>query len=106
MFRPLLAIAAAGLTAAPLAAATYSATLAAPVSADRYIAHDISWRCAATLCQGTTQTSRPVVLCQSLAKRAGRIESFAVDGSALPAADLASCNASARAAPADAIATR
>ena len=84
-----------GLAAAPVAAANYSATLAAP-SNGRFITSDISWNCGAAACQGATEESRPLVLCQSLAKRAGRIETFLVDGRALSEADLQRCNAAAK----------
>jgi hypothetical protein len=46
------------------------------------------------------------VLCQSLAKRAGRIESFVVNGRALADGDLARCNASAKQSPASAVAAQ
>ena len=105
MFRPLLALAAAALGAAPAAAATYSATLAVPANG-RFIARDISWNCSAAGCLGATENSRPAVLCQSLAKRAGRIDSFAVDGRALAAAELERCNASAKPAAPEAIASK
>jgi hypothetical protein len=95
MLRPILTLAALAFTAAPAAAANYSATLGTPTSA-RIIAQDIVWNCGPAACQGATQESRPVVLCQSLARRAGRIESFLVDGRALSEADLASCNAAAK----------
>ena len=72
------------VAAAPAAAANYSATLAAPASG-RFIARDITWNCGAAACQGATGESRPVVLCQSLAKKAGRIETFLVDGRAFTA---------------------
>ena len=52
---------------------------------------------AAAACQGATDESRPLVLCQSLAKRAGRLDSFVADGRALSAAELERCNASAKA---------
>ena len=42
---------------------------------------------------GSTDTSRPLVICQDLAKRAGRLESFVADGRALGAAELDKCNA-------------
>lgn len=87
------------VAAAPAAASNYSATLAAPTST-RFIARDITWNCGAAACQGATDESRPLVLCQSLAKRAGRIDAFLVDGRALPQADLERCNASARTQPA------
>ncbi len=82
--------------AAPVAAANYAATLASP-SSGRFITSDISWNCGAAACQGSTEESRPLVLCQSLAKRAGRIETFLVDGRAFDGADLERCNAAAKA---------
>jgi hypothetical protein len=105
MLRPLLALSAIALTTAPAAAATYSATLAAPVN-QRFIARDISWNCGAAACQGTTEESRPAVLCQSLAKRAGHVQSFLVDGRAFTPAELDRCNAAAKAQPAKALAAQ
>ena len=87
-----------GLASAPTAAATYSATLASPASG-RLIARDIVWSCGAAACQGATDDSRPAVLCQSLAKRAGRVEAFLVDGRAFTAQELDRCNASAKVEP-------
>ena len=84
------------IVAAPAAAASYSATLASPTSG-RLIARDITWNCGAAACQGATDESRPVVLCQSLAKHAGRIESFLVNGRAFSPSELERCNASAKA---------
>lgn len=91
--------------AAPAAAANYSATLTAPTTG-RFIARDITWNCGAAACQGATEESRPVVLCQSLARQAGRIESFVVDGRALPQDDLDRCNASAKAQSTQALAAK
>ena len=51
---------------------------------------------AADACRGSTEASRPLILCQDLAKRAGRIESFAADGRALSAEQLAKCNSAAK----------
>jgi hypothetical protein len=88
-------IAAAAL-AAPAFAGTYSAKpVAAPTSA-KIIGKDISWACTSDGCRGTTEASRPLVLCQDLAKRAGRLESFTADGRPLAAAELDKCNASAK----------
>ena len=98
MFRPLLALATTFAAVAPAAAATYSAKPAIPTS-ERIIARDISWQCGPAACQGSTSESRPAVLCQGLAKKAGRIESFLVDGRAFSAAELERCNASAKPAP-------
>jgi hypothetical protein len=94
MLRPMLALSML-ITALPAAAATYSAKLAVPASG-RIIARDIVWNCGPDACQGATDESRPLVLCQSLAKRAGRIGSFIVDGRAVSLAELDRCNASAK----------
>lgn len=94
MIRPLFALPLA-LTAAPVLASSYSATLDAKPAA-RFVTRDIVWTCAGTTCQGATEESRPLVLCQSLAKRAGRVGSFAVNGRAFVAGELQQCNASAK----------
>ena len=89
--------AAAALVGAPAAAATYSAKPAVQPGTARIIARDISWNCTSATCLGSTQESRPAILCEGLAKRAGRLESFAADGRAFGQAELAKCNASAKA---------
>ena len=103
MFRSLLVISAATFIATPATAATYSAKPATPIS-ERFVARDITWACGPDACQGSTLESRPVVLCQSLAKRAGHIDSFLVDGRAFGADELAKCNSAAKATPAAAVA--
>lgn len=87
---------AAALLTAPAIAGSYSAKpVTAPATA-KIIGKDISWACAAGACNGSTDASRPLVLCQDLAKRAGRLESFIADGQALSPAELDKCNASAK----------
>lgn len=81
--------------AAPAAAATYSASLDQPATG-RFIDRDISWRCGGATCTGATSESRPLVLCQGLAKQAGRIGSFSVNGRAFAADQLERCNAAAK----------
>jgi hypothetical protein len=105
MLRSVLMLSALALIAGPAAAASYSAKLAVPTS-ERFIARDIVWACGADACQGSTQESRPAVLCQSLAKRAGKVDSFLVDGRAFTAAELDKCNASAKADPGKALAAQ
>ncbi len=95
MVRSLAALAALSLASVPAAAATYSASPASPSQA-RIAARDILWTCGADGCTGTTQNSRPVVLCEGLAKKAGRIESFSVDGRQIAPGELDRCNASAK----------
>ena len=93
------------VAAAPAVASNYFATLASPTNG-RLIARDISWNCGAAACQGATEESRPAVLCQSLAKRAGHVDSFLVDGRAFTPAELERCNASAKPQPAQALANK
>jgi hypothetical protein len=96
MLRASLAFCALALTATSAAASSYSANPAVAASG-RFITRDIVWNCGPAACQGATDESRPLVLCQSLAKHAGRLDSFIVDGRALSAAELDRCNASAKA---------
>jgi hypothetical protein len=105
MLRPILILSAFGVIAAPAAAASYSAKLAVPTS-QRFIARDITWTCGADACQGSTNESRPVVLCQSLAKRGGKVDSFLVDGRAFTPAELDQCNLSAKASASKALAAQ
>ncbi|HET7604555.1 MAG TPA: hypothetical protein VFK28_00615 [Sphingomicrobium sp.] len=93
------------VAAGPAVASNYSATLATPTSG-RMIVRDISWNCGAAACQGATDESRPLVLCQSLAKRAGHVDRFLVDGRAFTPAELERCNASAKPAPNKALAAQ
>lgn len=97
MLRLLLALSASAFAAATAAAATYSAKPAAPVPESRIITRNIVWACGPAACLGSTEHSRPLVVCQGLAKKAGRIDSFIVNGRALDQAQLDRCNASARA---------
>ncbi len=96
MIRFAALVAAAALTATPALAGTYSAKPVTASTAARIIARDISWTCGPDACQGSTEESRPVVLCQGLAKRAGRLSSFIANGRAFDAAELDKCNVSAK----------
>jgi hypothetical protein len=95
MSRALLFLAAVAVAAAPASAATYAGKPVAAASEARYVANDIVWANAGGTYQGSTSESRPLVLCQSLAKRAGQLQSFTVDGKALADAELAKCNSAA-----------
>ena len=105
MFRPLFALSAVAVAVAPAAAASYSARPAKPTT-ERFIARDITWNCGPAACQGASDESRPAVLCQGLAKHAGRIDSFLVDGRAFSPAELDKCNSAAKAAPQAALAAQ
>jgi hypothetical protein len=90
--------------AAPASAATYTGKPAASVAEPKFVARDIVWNYAGGIYRGSTDESRPLVLCQGLAKQAGRLESFTVNGRAMTDADLAKCNSAAPAARAPALA--
>ena len=79
--------------AAPASAATYAGKPVTAVKEVKFVGRDIVWTLAGGSYLGRTEESRPLVLCQSLAKRAGRLESFTVNGQAFAEADLAKCNA-------------
>ena len=81
--------------AAPASAANYAGKPAAAGSEAKHVARDIVWTLSSGSYRGQTETSRPLVLCQSLAKRAGRLESFTVNGRGLAETELAKCNAAA-----------
>jgi hypothetical protein len=91
--------------AAPASAATYAGKPAAPATEAKFVGRDVVWSLAGDTYKGSTNESRPLVLCQSLAKQAGRLESFTVNGRAFAEADLAKCNAVAPQAPQQALAT-
>jgi len=105
MLRLALVLSTIAFGATVAAASNYSANPTVPASG-RFITRDIVWNCGPAACQGATDNGRPVVLCQSLAKRAGRVDSFVVDGRALAAAELERCNASAKAQPTQALAAQ
>jgi hypothetical protein len=96
MFRSAFLFPALALIAAPAAASSYSATLATPANG-RIIAGDIVWSCGAAACRGATDESRPAVICQSLARQAGKVGSFTADGRVFTPAELDKCNAAAKA---------
>ena len=93
---PLIAALSMALPGAAMAA-DYRATAAAPAAA-KLITRTASWTCAGPTCTARTDSSRPVVVCQGLAKKLGTIEAFLVDGQPLSADELVKCNTLARAA--------
>ncbi len=96
---------AAALLASPAVAATYSAKPVVAPAAKRIVGRDIAWACGPAACQGSTESSRPLLLCKDLAKRAGRLSSFVADGRALGATELDKCNAAAKGGAPSALAT-
>ena len=102
---PVLAVASALLLPTAASAATYSAKPAIAFDAERIVGSDIRWACGPAGCLGSTDDSRPLVLCQGLAKQAGRIDSFLVNGREIAPAELAKCNSAARAVASKALAS-
>ncbi|MBW0144120.1 CC_3452 family protein [Sphingomicrobium clamense] len=82
-------------TPAIAAAPALNATLEAP-SEGRVITRGGAWNCDGNGCTLRSAESRPMIQCQLLAKEAGALASFAVDGRAFDADDLAKCNKKAR----------
>lgn len=70
----------------------YRAELAQPASDARFVSRDVVWVCDGASCVAGRGTSRPVIMCAALAKKAGTVASFVADGKALEADDLARCN--------------
>ena len=87
------------LALAPAAAfaANYAATPIVPSAPARINASDIVWGCGPAACLGNSMESRPLVLCQDLASRVGKLADFVVDGRSLAPVQLDRCNAKARA---------
>ena len=88
----LVALAAALTLAAPAAAGTYSATPQNPAKVGTVVTRDLAWTQKNGVFVGRTDQSRPIVLCQALAKKVGPLSRFAVDGRPLTGAELAKCN--------------
>ena len=105
MIRTLSALALAALAASPAMAANYSAKPLAPAG-QRIVARDIIWACGPAACQGSTQESRPAIICQSLAKKVGRLENFVANGRAFASAELDRCNAAVKDGGTGAVANR
>ena len=95
MLRLCLALIGIVSAAAPATAATYYAKLSSPVAQAKVIDRTIVWSCGPDACVGSTSRSPALFLCQRLAKTAGRLESFIVNGTAFGASELDRCNASA-----------
>src|SRR4051794_24168856 len=95
MLRSLILLPLFAAVAVPATGSSYSAKLTVPTT-QRIIARDISWACGNDACQGATAESRPAVICESLARRAGKLDSFLVDGRAFTPSELDKCNASAK----------
>lgn len=73
-------------------AAFYAAELATPAAERTNVIGGVAWRCQDTTCVAAKGRSRPVVMCQRVARELGEVTGFTAEGEALPAEDLARCN--------------
>ena len=86
-------LALAGAPHASARAGAMVATLAAPLEAPRQeIMDGAMWRCAGDRCQAPAQGSRPLVVCQRVAKQFGAVSRFASPRGELSAEELTRCN--------------
>lgn len=71
----------------------YSATLAAPAGDDTAVAGGVAWSCEGNTCVAGKASARPLRLCRGLNRKFGEVATFKVLGEAIPAEELAKCNA-------------
>lgn len=80
-----------GLSAAPRAG--YGAALAMPLPAPRQeIVGGLLWKCAGGQCAAPADGSRPVMVCQRIARTFGTVTRFTSPAGELSGEDLSRCN--------------
>jgi len=89
---PILAAAFAPVGAGAAGAAYYRAELANPAPKAKFVARDVVWSCDGANCIAGRGTSRPLIMCASLAREAGEVKSFTVNGAAIAPEELTRCN--------------
>ena len=91
MFRALLGL---SLIATPaLASAHYQAQPSVAPAQAKLVLRDTVWTCGGDGCVAARTNSRPATVCALLARQVGALRSFSAGGKALPADQLAKCNA-------------
>lgn len=87
-----LALVGAQAQAAPRGGA-YVAALATPLtSAKQEIISGVLWKCAGESCTAPAEGSRPMMVCERVAKKFGPLARFASPAGELSAEDLSRCN--------------
>ena len=90
-------LAACAFAAVPAAAAPLLDAAPTQVPADqRVMVRGAAFTCANGTCTARSSDSRPLVLCQRLAREVGTLARFSVDGVDMAPAELERCNAKAR----------
>ena len=69
----------------------YRAELAQPVESKTEIVRGTAWSCKGTVCVARKSNSRPVIVCQRVAKELGDVKSFTVKGETIAEDKLAKC---------------
>lgn len=98
LFTPALALAGAVMALSPTqamagSAAGYSVKLVAPLAAPKQaIINDALWKCSGDSCVSGGEGSRPVLVCQQVARKFGEVAAFTAGSTALATEDLAKCN--------------
>jgi hypothetical protein len=71
----------------------YEAALTTPLAAPRQeIVSGVLWKCTAERCGAAADGSRPVMVCQRVAKAFGRVARFTTPTGALSAEEISRCN--------------
>lgn len=89
---PILAAVLVPVAAGAAGGSYYRAELASPAPKAKFVARDVVWSCDGANCVAGRGTSRPLIMCASLAREAGEVKSFTINGAAIAAEDLARCN--------------
>lgn len=74
----------------------YSATLAQPAAKSSLVTRNTIWKCDGATCVAAKNGARPQIMCELVAREAGALQAFVVEGNAFDAAALEKCNARAR----------
>lgn len=74
----------------------YTLSLANPVDEAKPIVRGLLFACEGAACAAGEGTSRPAIICASVAREFGPVTAFAAAGEAFDAAQLAKCNAKAK----------
>ncbi|MBW4331030.1 hypothetical protein KY084_09115 [Stakelama sp. CBK3Z-3] len=85
-----------GATPALAADGMYRGIPATAPSNANFVTRSTMWHCDDGACTAAHDGQRDLVMCQLLARKVGRLESFAVDGAAMDADALTKCNGHAR----------
>ncbi len=91
------ALASFAVTASPAQAAAprsgYAASLASPVSSPRReIVGGVLWKCEGDRCSAAGQGSRPVLVCERVARKFGAVARFTAPEGELSTEDISRCN--------------